>query len=173
MELKIKHDDDPTSPREGDNLGLMVCWHNRHKLGDIQPDTDPKSWFKEHLPPEYLAKSAMMPIYMLDHSGLTISTKPFTCPWDSGQIGWIYTSPELIKREYGDCSEESLKKVRKVLLDEIKLYDQYLRGSVWGFEYGDDSCWGFFGDELEETGLEHFIPPEARPQLVEAWEARC
>jgi hypothetical protein len=32
--LEIAHDTDPESPREWDNLGTMVCWHNRYKLGD-------------------------------------------------------------------------------------------------------------------------------------------
>jgi len=33
----------------------------------------------------------LLPLYLLDHSGLSISTSDFCDPWDSAQVGWIYT----------------------------------------------------------------------------------
>jgi len=48
----------------------------------------------------------------------------------------------------------------------------YLRGEVWGYITGNDSCWGFFGDTLEETGLPDFIPEDVKDQLEKAWENR-
>jgi hypothetical protein len=32
--IKIVFDEDIWSPRDWDNLGTMVCWHRRYKLGD-------------------------------------------------------------------------------------------------------------------------------------------
>jgi hypothetical protein len=32
--IEIKHDDDPMSPREWDNMGTMSCFHKRYDLGD-------------------------------------------------------------------------------------------------------------------------------------------
>ena len=37
---KIVRDEDPESPREWSNLGVMACWHNRYHLGDVQPKVD-------------------------------------------------------------------------------------------------------------------------------------
>jgi hypothetical protein len=52
----------------------------------------------------------ILPVYLYDHSGLTINTTGFTCPWDSGQIGWIYASHEQVKAEYGAVTPENLRK---------------------------------------------------------------
>ena len=38
--LEIAFDTDPQSPREWDNLGTMVCWHNRHSFGDDHSYSD-------------------------------------------------------------------------------------------------------------------------------------
>lgn len=43
----------------------------------------------------------ILPVYMYDHSGLTINTTGFSCPWDSGLLGWIYASHDKIKEEFG------------------------------------------------------------------------
>lgn len=39
----------------------------------------------------------LMPLYLYDHSGITISTSEFCDPWDSGQIGFIYTNPRPLR----------------------------------------------------------------------------
>jgi len=36
----------------------------------------------------------------------------------------------------------------------------------------EDSCWGFYGDSLEDTGIADSIPDEAKPLLEAAWDAR-
>ena len=52
-----------------------------------------------------------------------------------------------------------------MLVEEVTIYDQYLRGEVFGFqvfvlndetsewEETDESCWGFYGDDLMENGI--------------------
>ena len=37
-------------------------------------------------------KYIMMPLYLMDHSGLAMQTESFHDPWDSGQVGWIYVT---------------------------------------------------------------------------------
>lgn len=176
--LKIIQDDNPESPREYDNLGTMVCWHNRYSLGDKQPRELPGDWFKDNVPPE----SVVLNLYLYDHSGITMSTQPFSCPWDSGQVGWIFVSPDKLGKEFevgtvlnpGEKVQlEVEERAIEILKNEVKVYDQYLRGQCWGYEHGDDSCWGFIGDELEETGILDYLPEEARPLVEEAWEARA
>jgi hypothetical protein len=65
---------------------------------------------------------------MYDHSGITISYKPFSCPWDSGQIGWIFVNKDQVRREFGvkRISKKVMDKVRSVLIAEIEDYNEYL-----------------------------------------------
>jgi len=167
--LVIRQDSNDMDPRKDwDNLGTMVCWHRRYILGDDQPRETPAEWLDAMGP--FFVK---LPLYLYDHSGLTMSTGPFSCPWDSGQVGWIVAWAEDVRKAFGVKALNGAirKRVIKILEAEVRVYDQCLRGAVWGFEYGDDGCWGFFGDELEETGLLDAI--DAPRDVVEAaWEAR-
>lgn len=111
----------------------------------------------------------ILPLYLYDHSGITMNTGGFSCPWDSGQVGYIYVSHRKLMKEYGlpsmDVPYVAEGKVvasnlhemgERVLEAEAKEYDQYLTGDVWGFEIEDedgchlDSCWGFYGLEYAE-----------------------
>lgn len=81
----------------------------------------------------------VLPLYLYDHSGLAISTVPFSCPWDSGYIGFIYSDKPGIDYKY--------------LRSVVEEYNEYLQGGVWGFVIRDsngveiDSCWGLYGYE--------------------------
>lgn len=156
--LRIEIDSDPESPREWDNLGVIATWHRRYVLGDEQPSEEAPSYIKD-LP----KGTVILPVYMYDHSGITLSTTPFSCPWDSGQLGIIYATPARIE-EMG----VALVDVEKQLQGEIEVYDQYVQGNVYGFtrfkvvtcetcehskEEDIDSCWGFFGDNHKASGL--------------------
>ena len=92
-----------------------------------------------------------MPLYLYDHSGITISTGSFSCPWDSGQVGWVYADRKMIEEEYGKCDKNSMTRTREVLELEVNTYDDFLTGQCFGFRYfveedEVDSCWGFLGD---------------------------
>lgn len=80
----------------------------------------------------------ILPVYAYEHGGITISTGSFSCPWDSGQLGYIYTTKEKILESYGREKGTRLRpndknNARKVLEAEVKMSDQYLTGDVW--------CW--------------------------------
>ena len=120
-------------------------------------------------------------INLYDHSGITISTSsgyPYNDRWDSCCVGFIYVTKKTIFKECGSITEENWKDMAdKYLEGEVETYDQYLRGDVYGYaltkktihqekcphcgevirEYDDeeevDSCWGFYGDCLEENGI--------------------
>ena len=167
--LEIFDDLDPTNPREFDNLGIMVCFHSRYILGDETnlKSSDFSSW--EELE-SYLYKIEkaliVIPIFMYDHSGLSVNTTGFSCPWDSGQIGYIYTSKERIRNEYS-CKRISKKlkeQVREMLVSEVDSYNQYLSGDVYGFNVTDkqsgeelNSCYGFFGTDHIENGIFDYV----------------
>lgn len=179
---QIMPDDEPgESPRDCDNLGTMVCFHNRYNLGDQVQNGRRSVSGKNELTfsmPEYFTEwlhdnkeqvAVILPLFLYDHSGISMSTGreyPFNCPWDSGQVGYIFVTKEAVRKEYSckHITKKTLDKVREVLQGEVKAYDQYLTGDVYGyklFKVSDDfdpdnddpddfggeieSCWGFYG----------------------------
>jgi hypothetical protein len=172
FELEIEQDTDPESPRTWDNLGTMVCFHNRYNLGDKTDyrTEDYDSW--EELKEGIIKNEGevvILPLYLYDHSGITISTSPFGCRFDSGQVGFIFVSNHKIKKEGIDET-----KVIEYLEGEVKTYDQYLTGDVYSYSLYEietcslghehkvllESCGGFYGEEhCREEGesmLKHY-----------------
>ena len=167
--LEIFDDLNPCSPREFDNLGTMVCFHRRYNLGDETElkSSDFSSWeeLESYLYKEEDALIAI-PVFMYDHSGLWINTTGFSCPWDSGQIGYIYISKEKVRREYS-CKRITKKlknMMREILCSEVDLYNDYLCGNVYGFTLTDkenaeeiDSSCGFYGTDYIENGIFDYV----------------
>jgi hypothetical protein len=160
--IKIVQDTDPSSPREDDNLGTMICFHSRYNLGDkhnYQSISELKN--KDNV--------ISLPLYLYDHSGITMKTSPFSCSWDSGQVGVIFVSKKRVREEFGvkRISKKLQEKIISYLTNEVETYDQYLTGDVYGYEIYEvvtcseghehenelDSRWGFYGSEhcMEES----------------------
>lgn len=170
--IEIHRDDDPLNPRtDHDNAGTMCCEHRRYDLGDggirllydalcedpryndlyLSLPDDEREPFEDDDIPKMLEQAekwgyTVLPLYLYDHSGITMSCAPFSCPWDSGQVGVIFMSPQT-------AAKEGIKDPAGSLKGEVEVYDQYLTGDVYGYIVKDDegeeldSCWGFFGDE--------------------------
>jgi hypothetical protein len=104
-------------------------------------DSDAGVWdlavgkFKERITEEFDRLFISLPTFLYDHSGLRMSTGRFSCPWDSGQVGFIYVSREKVREEYGwkVITKKREEKIRGYLRDEVKVYDQYLTGDVYGY----------------------------------------
>lgn len=155
LTVKIEYDPEPLNPRkEYDNLGIMVCFHRRYNLGDETDyrSEDYHSWDELR---EAIEKNedpvVILPLYLHDHSGLTMRTSDFGDHWDSGQVGFIYLPREKAKKEYGKLTKKNLKNAKEVLEGEVDTYDEYLGGQVYGFVIEDEneeeieSLWGIFG----------------------------
>ena len=96
-------------------------------------------------------KNEILPLYLYDHSGITMNTTGFHCPWDSGQVGWTYVSHTEIEKQYYGLNPQTIERANNTLVGEVKDYDSYLTGDVYGFRYFEngeesDSCWGFLGE---------------------------
>lgn len=122
------------------------------------------------------------PVYLYDHSGITVSHSPFSCHWDSGQVGWHLWMPD---------GSETLPDPDATLTAELETYDQYLRGEVYGFVvearpavafgfdgsplkladgdlwYVADSCWGFYGSDPRTNGITEHLSDDWKPLLDE------
>ena len=122
-------------------------------------------------------KYIMLPLYLLDHSGLAMKTTSFHDPWDSGQVGWIYVSKEDASKEFGGekMTGALRKKAENLMRSEVAAYDSYLRGECYGFELYkngelEDSCWGFMGsiDDVRKDMAEYL--PDSCKGMVEHLE---
>ena len=164
-DIEIFLDYDSQSPREWDNLGTIICFHKRYILGD-NTDIGQENYHSWEDLETFLYKKynalIVIPIYMYDHSGITIRTYPFPCRWDSGQIGYIYVSKKKVREEYGiqRISKKLKRTVKTMLLSEIEVYDHYVSGDVYGYSIEDkvteeniNSCFGFYGNGWKENGL--------------------
>ena len=163
-EYEIVQDTDPTNPREWDNIATIICGHKRYNLGDKhdykQDDFDSWEEVKEQIESDY--KVLMIkPLYMYDHSGITISTSPFGCQWDSGQIGWVFIDEKKLQYITGDSSGHNETNLEEIIDSEIKTYDKYIQGECYGYKIYEvetcslghehktelDSCWGYYDED--------------------------
>lgn len=178
--FEIYIDEDPVDPRSWDNFGTMVCWHRRYSLGDrhdFKTPDDFMEWWDENG-----EGGVLLPLYLYDHSGITMNTTGFSCLWDSGQVGYIYATADRIMKEFGPPesvldtianrpSPEMLEKAKRLLRSEVETYDMYIRGDVYGFVITDedgtrtDSCWGYYGD-IEKSGILDELTPEGREAVL-------
>jgi hypothetical protein len=160
--VSVQYDEHADNPRHwGSALGNMVCWHSKYNLGDKHDFQEPQDFDLT------TDNNVMLPLYLYDHSGITMSTSTFGCRWDSGQVGWYHVSHADIEKEYGAFNDETIKKAEERLIDEVKLYDLYLTGEVFGYTIQrkvydaetnemklqhEDSCWGFYGSH-DKSGI--------------------
>lgn len=128
-----------------------------------------------------------MPVYAYVHSGATISTSPFSCPWDSGQSGFVYMTREDAVAGWGKklLTAEVRKKALAACEGFVKEFAIYLEEGMWGYvaeelakrhvkvtsldktetlsEYDEetweqvDSCWGFAGCDWKTNGMAGYI----------------
>jgi len=165
--VEIHVDQDPINPREYDSdISGMVCTHTRASLGDEKARAELITYLQSagdldfdddvHPTAEQLAKRAgctVLPLYLYEHGAMTMATTPFSCPFDSGRIGYIYMTKETAKEQ------ELQGREVEVLKAQVDDYAKYLEGSVYGYVVLDkvgfdvDSCWGFLGNCHKVSGL--------------------
>jgi hypothetical protein len=153
MNIEIQADEDPMNPRtEWDNICVFHIGHRRYGFGDENYNDGDSMRQAEN---EAVRNGdIVLPLYMYDHSGITISLSPFSCPWDSGQVGFVQVPKKKIIEEFGKkiFTPALKKRAMKIAEGEVKTLDDYLRGNVYGYVITDkdgeeiDSCWSFFGD---------------------------
>jgi len=187
--LQIIPDESGESPREWDNVGIMAAFHKRYTLGDKNLNFSDKDFDGWEEMGDHIIKNedaiAILGLYLYDHGGITMSTGSFSDRWDSGQVGFIYTTQEILTKNGisqgtsdGLLDDESevdyTKRVTDYLESEVKTYSQYLEGDIYGFkvikrekcDLGEeheielDSCWGFYGSDPKTNGMMDHINEE-------------
>jgi hypothetical protein len=160
-EIQIEQETDVESPRvSAEPLGTFAMIHGNYGFGDDGHGVDFSSYQSWDEVRAAIRRendiAVILPVYMLDHSGITISTSSFSCKWDSGQIGFTFVTKAEAREMYG---WKAITKARSALLksyleEGIKELDSWVRGEVYWFKVeGIDSCGGFYGDDHRKSGL--------------------
>lgn len=169
---EIRVDDDPPSPADWDNLGEIVyLLRSSNVLGtEAVSDTEMQEIGAKIKAGAYIG----LPVFSYVHSGSTIraaETNPFSCPWDSGQSGYVFVEREKALKEYGrkKMSAKLRKQVLAVLEAEVETFDQYLQGDVYFYVVRKgvdivDTCSGIYGAEQAEKEAKEFIDAEVKAE---------
>ena len=157
--IDICYDTSPESPREWSNLCVVHISHSNYAFGDVNHNS--RESIREAEAEARRNGDKILPLYMYDHSGITISLSPFSCRWDSGQVGVVIIPRKTLLTEF------SRKRMSQALWEngmrsakaEVANLDQYIRGDVYGYVISEmdgedvgeevDSCWGFYGETKE------------------------
>ncbi len=156
LTVKIEQDDCGESPRKWDNMGIMLYGHRRYTLGDIEvsSESEAREWIEEN---DVLLE---LPLYLYDHSGITMSTRSFYgrvpqghARFDSSQVGIIVATREKVLE--AGLDPDDLERIEKVLKGEVRTFDTYIRGdvyqiSVWDDDLIVDSLCGLYGHTYAE-----------------------
>jgi len=160
FKIQIDLCNEPENPRSlYEPFSVMVYNHKRYKLWDMELKSYWESFDDDlyrHFKTEWIKDAIRLPLYLYDHSWITMSTKPFGCHWDSWQVWFIYMDYKKIKEEYNikRISKKRIKDMIEYMEQEIKDYDAYLTWEVycakiiypWEIEfdwlYWD--CWDYY-----------------------------
>lgn len=159
--VEISHDDWQENPREWDCCSsTLVTAHRKYNFGGIELThyaRSIKDAFEQHLADQDLSYKDIIyhDVFMYDHSGIALSTAPFSCPWDSGQLGMIYEKRSDIRAEFGvkRISPKLEQLILARLASEIKILGHWANGDIYAFSIDDEVYGGFYGYDHEESGL--------------------
>jgi hypothetical protein len=138
------------------------------------------------------ASFVILPLYLYDHSGITMNTTGFSCPWDSGRVGFIYCSLFEAQVEFDTVGNPegfaalvdhmgktmTLRELVKLQLEgEVETYDQFLTGEVYCWyvencekeadEEPEEDDWQLLDSACGRFGHEH-AKQEARQALEQS-----
>lgn len=158
MNKLVLFSDELENPRDWDNLGTLGL-SNRFYCDQIIEDS-------EELTEIANDKSLIVLfVYKYEHSGISFSTAPFSCSFDSGLAGLIWVSKEKVRELF--CVKRISKKLRNTveesLRKEIETYNLFANNEGVGFRIEDedgyviDSCGGFFKHENWEQDVASYI----------------
>ncbi len=126
----------------------MVCWHRRYNLGDethIGWNSKEKHDYAKEKELKFKNEDIgiAVPLYLYDHSGMTMSTKPFGCKFDSGQVGIYFMTKEFIISVWNDYTDKTKDVASLYINNQVKMYDLYIRGEAY------DCCCFYKNEEVE------------------------
>ena len=157
--IKIHQDEDVSNPfTDCDGEPDFISWHRRY-------DFTFNKKFKNMDRDDFLALAKkegyiVLPLYMYEHSGRAFSTVAFSCPWDSGQLGYVFWTREKVEEGQGKGYDMEANRtfLEKQLVSAVQMLEDWAEGNCYGYvverEDGEEvgSCWGYLGDYDGEYG---------------------
>lgn len=134
--IEIHPDEDAASPREDDNLTTMICFHRDYTLGDAHNYRREYDGFQNgeeleaRIKADYDVK-LIKPLYLLDHSGITIRTGRYASDpggWDTSFVGFVFVDAKGVEM----CGTPP-ELWDDVLESEVRAYANYLEGGYVGY----------------------------------------
>ncbi|QIV65788.1 hypothetical protein Cp1R7AA1_028 [Mesorhizobium phage Cp1R7A-A1] len=173
---EISHDEDCEQPYDGDEGVKIVVLHRNYidpakgKLGRSADEV--QQWAKDNARDWYVTN-----LYMYEHSGVAYRAgerNPFSCPWDSGQVGIV----ALKKSDWGRGKGERNAKRLEYAKGVAEEYGRWANGECYGYVLRDpegeerDSCWGHIGFEWVEESAKEAAIHAYKQQLQQEAEER-
>ena len=193
--VQVCQDDDCGSPREDTQLGTLITWDRNYNSPDDNEFSSPDSfeaWWSgkdededghiliHHNCPAKSEGYIRLPVFKYEHSGVAYRTSDFGDRWDSGQVGWIFSTPESIEE-----TGAPIESIARQLKNEVEEYSKWANGECYGYvvthkietcdkchdtEWEDvDSCWGFVGRFYGIPFDTADLPPDLKLQLEESY----
>ncbi len=132
--LSIAIDYNPIDPREWDNYTKIYCEHKSYTFPqEISIDNEYcNSWDDVIDEIQNQEKDIILikPIYMLDHSGISVDLRDYNDKWDSGQIGFIWTTKKLMKKA---GLKPTVSEADKLIKQEFKSWKKYIEGEIYSY----------------------------------------
>lgn len=169
--IKVEKDDYSNSPRKDwDPISTIATFNCKTIENECEENMDPEYDGDnfEAIKADYVFTVKMVAI-------LPLHFKEYSCDCNlntdgnGNQIGFVYISKKMWKSHMGvtDESSEWWQKyhkgksiadvARSLMKNEIKTYNQYLNGECYSFSIEEDdfkdSCFGYYGNDHEESGL--------------------
>lgn len=188
LTIKLEQDTDCENPLDNDAGVIFVTYRAdaRSQYGNTPLDQEAHEEVARKVNTGELIG---LPVYVYQHGGCIIRAEgngnPFSCPWDSGQSGYVYVTKAGALSWHG--GKKVTKDIRAKTLQSLKSaideYSLWCNGECYGYivEGPDgeelDSCWGFIGSEyaMEEAKSQADywaaeLPKQARREVL---QARC
>jgi hypothetical protein len=191
------HYTESESPREDENLGTFYTWQSRYNSPDKHNFSEPSDFLRdlaydfmnntdnlhsrtdESLLNLIKKHAVILPVYKYEHGGIAYKTSPFSCPWDSGQVGWIYITKKQIRKQFGvkAVTKKYREQAENALKAEVSCYSDWANGNVYRFSLEEkvllpeeetfelrevESCGVFYGWDFKLNGLVDEVPEEYR-----------
>lgn len=176
LDVEIYPDECAENPREWGNTSVLCTAHKHYTYGGVELPTDANSIedaFEQHLAEEGLTLKDIIytEVFLYERSGFELSTSPFGCRWDSGQLGYLYETRSSIRQEFGvkRISPKLYWQTIKRLIAEIDVLNDWAKGDVYYYKLFDEYVGGFYGADHHQSGLiesVHSIIDEAQSQAL-------
>ena len=142
--LPYEGDIENLNPRHDDCFCVIVADHPKYEIGDTEHGYRPENGYtwgpgslqEVHDDIVRTHKDCLIkPLYLMDHGMIGVSLRHYGDKWDSGQVGWVFVSRQMIRDNWGikRVTKEYLAKAEALMASEVEEYGRWLEGSVYIF----------------------------------------